>query len=336
MQKVQGSLPQRGRRANLLALLEVRGMTRPVVVVDLFCGMGGFSYGAMQAGGTVILAVDNWGEACAVHHANQPNVRVDCMDLGGEGWDLFLEAFLKPYRGKFHIHIHGSPPCQALSVASTHNEEDGMRLVNWYLDLVERVSPNSWSMENVLPVRRFLPENLRHDVINAADFGVPQRRRRVFAGEGWEVERTHEGEWVSVAQALPHIEKLVPIESMKRHYQHARVEDPYQTVTSNSPKQLKVMVNTAGSGESTNKAAVTRDSPISKTSLTIYGRQPSLRTDEPRRIRALTVEETLVLQGFPSDYDMDKAGKTINKWTMLGNAVPPPVARAIITGIRSD
>ena len=181
-------------------------MRKPIAVVDLFCGMGGFTQGAIDAGAEVILSVDAWDEACKVHEDNHPGTRIDCVQLGNPDWYKGLLRFLEPYRGNYHIHLHGSPPCQALSNASSRDPEEGMPLVIWFLNLVKSVQPDSWSMENVVPVRKRLPEGTPSVTLNSADFGVPQTRRRCYAGLGWEAEPTHtKEEWVSVIDALPHL-----------------------------------------------------------------------------------------------------------------------------------
>jgi len=64
------------------------------VVVDLFCGMGGFSEGARLAGVETVLAVDAWGPALAVHVENHPSSRHVCLMLG-EGADGSVEAVAK-------------------------------------------------------------------------------------------------------------------------------------------------------------------------------------------------------------------------------------------------
>ena len=83
-------------------------------------------------------------------------------------------------------------------------------MVRWYLDLVKSVMPDSWSMENVVPVRKRLPEGTPSSILNSAAFGVPQTRRRCYAGEGWVAEPTHaKEEWVRVMEALPHLADLL-------------------------------------------------------------------------------------------------------------------------------
>ena len=55
--------------------------------------------------------------------------------------------------------------------------------------------------------------------------------------------------------------------------------------------------------------------------------------EKPQKIRSLTLPETLTLQGFEPDYDLSAARTMKSRWTMVGNAVPPPVAEAVIRGI---
>ena len=199
--------------------IEDRVGKRRIVVVDLFCGGGGFSTGAVQGGAVIALAMDLWTPAAQVHHANHPHVPFVQKAVGNMEEDLALiRQAVQPYLDMgYHFHLHGSPPCQALSNASSRDPREGLPMVMHYLDLVRELAPDSWSMENVVPVRRFLPEGIPSVVIDSADLGVPQRRRRCFAGEGWEITKTHDNKslkkpkrpdlpgYVSVLEALPHL-----------------------------------------------------------------------------------------------------------------------------------
>ena len=103
-----------------------------------------------------------------------------------------------------------------------------------------------------------------------------------------------------------------------------------------SPRVIKAMINTRGCGEAKSHSATTVDSYLDETCKTIHNNIPTIRTDKPQKVRSLTLPETLVLQGFPSDFSMEAAKTQRSRWTMIGNAVCPPVAEAVIRGIRND
>jgi site-specific DNA-cytosine methylase len=422
-------------------------LNKRVQSVDFYCGGGGFSTGAAMAGAEVVLAVDFWMPALRIHHANHPETMHLCIPLGpvcencgvgtdgkdgpcrrqigdevvefeGHSWvDRLMEPLAKLIRSLLdpdaHFHLHGSPPCQELSNASNHKSEGGMLQVNWFLDFVKYIQPDSWSMENVVGVRKYLEaDNVPYVQLNSADFGVPQTRKRIFAGAGWKAMPTHEKQdWVSVIEALPHLEgELKAAESMKERWSNLGVDNQFPTITSQSPKQIRVVsrrkkageepqhypldepahtvtqvqhimeevkleslgansnrkadrtllepspticgsgnqvgprifnhdnvhLNTAGSGESTGEAATAKDREITQPSKVIRGHSVSLRdkTDPmaPQKIRSLTIEETATLQGFPKDYKFPYKVKN-DAWVVIGNAVCPQVAEAIILGI---
>jgi len=320
-----------------------------VAVIDLFCGMGGFSQGAIEAGAKVVLAVDLWDEAIKVHAKNHPNTPIKRMTLGEKyHFSLFKREVEKWRKLGYHVHIHGSPPCQALSNASSRNPEEGMPLVIWFLECVKYADPDSWSMENVVPVRKRLPGGTPSVILNSADFGVAQTRRRCFAGEGWVANPSiTKDEWLGVIDVLPHLNKLL---------------------------EGKIVINTAGGGASNSRRVNSADSDIIKPSKTIHNNTPSIRQlklealgsnanrkndreisqpskticgsgnqtgarifnhteSKPEKIRSLTIQETLILQGFSPDYDMTAANTQKARWTMIGNAVVPAVAKAVIEGI---
>ena len=314
------------------------------VCIDLFAGSGGFSHGWIQAVGRVAVAVDVWEEALQNHALNHPQVPVLNLELGGdiEETARTLRQYLEPFGVNVHFHLHGSAPCQALSNASSGvNAEDGMFLVNWFLDLVAYMKPDSWSMENVVPVARRLPEGTPWVKLCSADFGVPQKRYRIFAGEGWEAKPTHSKEmWVSVIEAIPDLLgcELLPAPSMASRWKDLTINAPFPTITSQSPNQIRIeaFVNTAGSGPSSSRRAISQDSPIDEPANTLLSKGLNLRVKENgeyRSIRSLTVEEAAIIQGWPGMKFIDGLTKA-KKRLMVGNMVSPPVAKAICEGIQ--
>jgi DNA (cytosine-5)-methyltransferase 1 len=313
---------------------------KPVVVIDLFAGAGGFTEGAISAGAKVAVAIDLWEPAVLLHRHNQPNVLMVQHELGNLVKDVqLIWKYLVRYPNH-HIHLHGSPPCQALSNASRTDASEGMGMIHHFLDLVDAIQPDSWSMENVVPMRKRLPEGTPSVILNSADYGVSQTRRRCIAGEGWEAIPTHsKDEWRSVLDALPHLAEeligLVPAPSMTKQYENASIKKPFPTVTSSSPRQLKIMLEATGSN-----AKRTADSSIDEPSKTICGSGNQVgprifdHSDTPVKIRSLTVQETATLQGFPATFEWELPGlRKKDIWTAIGNAVCPPVAEAIIRGI---
>ncbi|CAM9877382.1 unnamed protein product, partial [Phaeothamnion confervicola] len=164
-------------------------------VIDLFCGCGGFSEGARQAGAKVLLAIDSWKEALEVHKLNHPEALHLNQLLGGDldEFSDFLIGFidLNVAEGA-RVHLHASPPCQNLSSANPTRDEDiGMSLVKWSLELVERVRTQlkestksfTWSIEQVANKRILDLINKHGGVkVDMSKFGIPQTRRRVFLG----------------------------------------------------------------------------------------------------------------------------------------------------------
>ena len=380
-------------------------MKKPIAVIDLYCGMGGFTQGAVEAGATVILSCDFWDEAVKVHKLNHPGIPCLQLKLGSPSdWKL-IKKYIDKYPN-YHIHLHGSPPCQALSNASSTDPSKGMPLILHFLDLVEKLNPDSYSMENVVPMRKRLPEGTPSVVLNSADFGVPQTRRRCIAGEGWlaNPSRSKE-EWVSVIQALPHLqEELIthlqgysrtrPVMKNGKHtgvntprtppdgcktldepsftvcaasmnlfsmdsgranakttginpktgkkeggsgYLSRSLDNPSYTIMT-SPRNLVYNFKLEALGSNANR---NQDRTILEPSKTICGsgNQVGARIfnheEKPTKIRSLTIEETLIIQGFNPNYDLSTTKTKKSRWTMVGNAVCPPVARAIIEGIHN-
>ena len=321
---------------------------KPIAVIDLFCGMGGFSQGAIEAGAKVVLAVDLWEESLKVHYHNHPGTPIKRMTLGTKNqFSLFMREVEKWRKMGYHVHIHGSPPCQALSNASSRDPLEGMPLVIWFLDLVKFTKPDSWSMENVVPMRKRLPEGTPSVILNSADYGVAQTRRRCIAGEGWEAIPTHNKEsWLSVIDALPHLRKELGThinldgasDSNSRRAKSADfdINSTSGTLRNNKPTLREIKLEALGSNSNRKQ-----DRTVQEPSKTICGsgNQTGARIfdhekTKPKKIRSLTIEETLTLQGFDSKYNMTQARTQKNRWTMIGNAVVPAVAKAIIGGIK--
>lgn len=170
-------------------------MTRPIGI-DLFAGAGGLSLGFEQAGFDIVAAVDIDPIHCAVHKFNFPNCATVCksvIDLTGD--ELRHRAVI----GRRDLDIvFGGAPCQGFSLIGKRALDDKRnQLVHHFVRLVTELKPKYFVFENVKGLtigkhRRFLQEIIEafqdagysvltdYKVLNAADYGVPQDRRRLF------------------------------------------------------------------------------------------------------------------------------------------------------------
>ena len=140
-------------------------------VIDLFCGAGGSSLGYKLAGFDIILAVDINEVVLSSYKANHPKVKTWQTDT------MQLTANDLP---KADV-ILGSTPCQEFSTAKLNCTYD-MTLTNHFLSIVHEYNPKYWMLENVPGIAKFLPDT-NYNILNAADYGVPQKRRRCIAGK---------------------------------------------------------------------------------------------------------------------------------------------------------
>lgn len=283
-------------------------------IVDLFCGCGGFSTGAVMAKHTVVLAIDTWDKALIAHEHNHPETVHYKMELGSDLQET-KRLIMKHVPDKKNWHIHGSPPCQNLSVANrtAGDTKEGMRLVYWYLDLVKLCNPTSWSMEQVIGARHHLKASdfPQFHIVNTADYLVPQTRKRLFIGDGWTMPEPLGT--VSLIDKLPHL-KDEGIAYVKG-YSNTR----------------SVNVNGVHLGNIKNKG-LQGFRPTDVPTFTLCATGPlGLFDADLNKVREITIREALRIQGFPTTYTIpDDMGKG-DSYKLVGNAVAPPIAYLIMS-----
>ncbi|MFP5116141.1 DNA cytosine methyltransferase [Bacillaceae bacterium C204] len=163
-------------------------------IIDLFCGCGGFSLGFEQAGFNVPLGVDIWSDALKTFKENHHNTEVLEADLSEVNpADLLSIVGLKKEDVSVII---GGPPCQGFSVSGKREIDDPRnKLYKAFVNTVDYIKPKIFIMENVPGLVRLfngqakeqiLKEfenvgyNVSYKILTAADYGVPQTRKRVF------------------------------------------------------------------------------------------------------------------------------------------------------------
>ncbi|WP_338577515.1 DNA cytosine methyltransferase [Erwinia sp. E_sp_W01_1] len=163
--------------------------SKKIKVIDLFCGAGGLSTGFFkgQAGDVFegILAIDNDSAAIKTYNAN----------FGDHGIAVNIEEWLTEHEVPAADVVIGGPPCQGFSLLNKNRTGD-IRRALWepYMDFIEKSGASIFVMENVpglLTSEEFISINERAEqlgfillnpkVLNTADYGVPQTRKRTIA-----------------------------------------------------------------------------------------------------------------------------------------------------------
>lgn len=167
-----------------------------LAVLDLFAGCGGLSLGLQQAGFKIVAAVekDVWASDTYAH--NHPGTEL--LSVGVE--TLTTDSLRQRFRGNIDV-VVGGPPCQGFSVSGKRQYGvflDKNRLIHEYIRAVDAVSPSMFLLENVrgftsasldgreralgvlLGGLEKLGYHLHSSVLQAADFGLPQYRSRLF------------------------------------------------------------------------------------------------------------------------------------------------------------
>lgn len=337
-------------------------MTAPTAI-DLFSGAGGLSLGLETAGFDVALAVD-WEPDSIQTHANNLGGRALVADLTNVSGAQLLEL-----AGIAEVDLlAGGPPCQGFSVqrrGGMHDERN--RLVFEFMRFVDELRPRAFLMENVAAIggprgKDFLQAltqqaaalgyAVRSQILDAADFGVPQHRRRLFLVGILDGDPllfpapTHNPDtWATVRGALAGLpDPFSDPEAAARFPNHARDNIsaknrerisyvPEGGGREDIPEDLRlpchrVSVETAGHRGVYGRLWWDRPSGTITTRCNSFTRG---RFAHPSENRNITMREAARLQGFPDTFAFH--GDKVSVAHQVGNAVPPPLAAAVAAEI---
>jgi len=327
---------------------------RTLHAIDLFSGCGGLSLGLKKAGFAVAAAVEIDCNAQETYRLNHPNVRLYAQDIRElDPADVLREASLKP--GELDL-LAGCPPCQGFSRLRTKNQRTSVRddrnsLVADFLRFIEVMKPKTVMLENVPALAkdaRFLKLCRRMHVLgyqtvvhvpDAADYAVPQRRKRLImlaSNVHTPVLAEKARRRVTVREALNGLTK--PKEARDklhglRENRSKEVRNLIAFVPKNGgsrgdlPKRYQLDCHKRSDGFSDVYGRMTWDD-VAPT-ITSGCHNPSKgRFLHPSQNRAITLREAAILQGFPRRYrfNVDHGKEAIA--LMIGNALPPPFIAA--------
>lgn len=330
--------------------------------VDLFAGAGGVTAGLKTANATVLAAVEKDPIAAATYAANHPEVRLFTSDITDvEPVDLLRSTNLVP--GELEL-LAACAPCQGYSTLGPRRPDDPRNdLVLRVADFVEVIRPRTVAFENVpqlardgrfvafLERLRALGYGVRADVVDAADFQVPQRRRRivVLAADGVSDREVPElnptdaagGDQparVSVRDAfagLPRLDSgnLLHTSRIYPELVLARIRAVPKDGGSRRdlPPELRLRCHDNLGGNAASVYGRMRWDDVAPT-LTTRCTSPSCgRFLHPEEDRAITLLEAAALQTFPTvgerAYHFEGGRMAIE--AQIGNAIPMRLAKAI-------
>lgn len=333
----------------------------PYSVVSLYSGAGGLDLGFAQAGFDLRWAIDFDRHAISTYRHNLGEHAV-CGDV------LTNEP---PSDAQPDVLI-GGPPCQGFSVIGRMDPtDDRSRHVFHFLDVVERLTPRAFVMENVKALAvnhrwastrhgliqraRALGYDVRILVLNAADYGVPQARERMFfigVRDGIPPRPVETTGTLprTVREALATLPRVG--EPGNDAICTARVIPARRPVMRPSPYRGSLLFNGSGRPLLLDGAAKTLPASMGGNATPIIdqdeldhgaepwvveyharlvsGGRPLRRV--PRRMRRITVQEAAALQTFPVSWQFQ--GPQVAQYRQIGNAVPPKLAEAVATAIR--
>jgi DNA (cytosine-5)-methyltransferase 1 len=337
--------------------------------VDAFSGAGGLSLGLHQAGFDVRLSFDFDSLSIETQKLNGRYFSPSHIPLAASiqemlGGNLLKRLGLK--RGDLAL-LAGGPPCQGFSIQRIGEDDDKRNdLVHSFIKLVEEIFPRFFLMENVpgllgqrgketyqaaTKMAAKLGYFVHAQILDAADFGVPQRRRRVFVvGEridsGLErfefpIPNTPENSRIPVRKVISHL----PIPPMDGSDHPMFMGHRRDRVSALNMRRLKAL----GPGQDRQNlpASLLADCHKQDASVIghrhVYGRMswdevaPTItaRFDSftrgqfahPEQNRTISLREGALLQTFPEDYIF--AGNKVDIARQIGNAVPPTLAKSL-------
>lgn len=341
-----------------------------IKAVSLFSGAGGMDVGFEKAGIDVVFANEIDKISAQTYSTNHPNTEIVVDDINN------IYDRLESYAGTDIV--FGGPPCQGFSVIGKMNPKDERSQLIWsFLKVVEIIRPKAFVMENVKALAaiskwRDVREEYIHRayelgygcvpfIVNAAEYGTPQKRERVFfigirddysfEQKMWDNIREQQRKAPVIRElfkdlgpagteknprtcnakitfAVRPVIRRIPYDCLMFNGIGRPIDpDGYsRTITASAGGNMTLIVDEKFLHDPTadNWIQEYYDKVINKEII------PEFK-EAPERLRRLTIRETMRLQTFPDNYVF--CGPKSSVYKQLGNAVPCEMAKTIAVAV---
>jgi DNA (cytosine-5)-methyltransferase 1 len=304
--------------------------------IDLFCGAGGSSYGARNAGAEIVAGFDIWNTATKAFKTNFPKADVFEGDLR-----LLSPETVKSKIGDIDL-ILASPECTNHSLAKGAKDRcEESKMTAFQVTRYARTFQPRWIViENVVEMKswsehsKLLQElwNLDYFVkelkLNSADFGVPQARKRLFLlcarANEVQIPETSNTKIKPVSDILDWQGNYLFTPLFKEGRAENTLMRAENAINALGKKHPFIMVY-YGTGEGWQSV----DKPL-RTITTLDRFALVIPTRKGHQMRMLQPEELKLAMGFGNDYNLDIAVTRREKIKLMGNGVCPPVMSSIV------
>lgn len=333
--------------------MQMKAQADRLIAIDLFCGSGGLTLGLKRAGFTVVAGVESDAASAESYRRNHAEVNLWQQDIRSVDPEA-VRRKLHIGPGELHL-LAGCPPCQGFSTVRTRRKRVSVNdprnsLVKEFGRFVKALLPQAILLENVPGLASYhgftqvvteltaLGYSCKYHIFDAADYGVPQRRKRLvligslhgsipvakpvtralhvrqaLAGVGIPGESGDSLHDVAEKRSrrIMSLIRLVPHDGGSRRHLPAK----YRL---NCHKECDGFTDVYG------RMAWDEVAPTITSGCT----NPSKgRFLHPEQDRAITPREAALLQGFPRDYFFSLSGGKEHVARLIGNAFPPEFAR---------
>ena len=346
---------------------------RKIEAVDLFCGIGGLTHGLQKSGIRVVAGIDN-DEKCKYGYERSNKTKFISKAIE----DMPAKEIAALYsRGAIRV-LAGCAPCQSYSGLNRNDRtEDDNVPIKRFAYLIRTIKPEIVTMENVrglkdtkhypifdyfLGVLKRNGYEVSYGVVNAADYGVPQERKRLVLiasrlGKGIKlIDPTHKNKHIPIKAVIGRLQPIKDGQTDSKDWlHHAR------KLNDINKKRIAATPKNGGNARSwTNDLVLEcykKDSGQTYMS-TVYGRMrwnkpaPTMTTQctglgngrfgHPDQNRAISLREAALIQTFPNNYvfsDPNKNMVTVDLARFIGNAVPvrlgEVIGKSIVRHIRA-